>query len=72
MKKAAESAVKHKIQDFLYENVTAKWQKTEHNGDIWKNIQKIIQATALHCAKAYRVNSYTLSQVFLSAITAFK
>jgi len=34
MKKAAESVVKHKIQDFLYENITAKWQKTEHNGDI--------------------------------------
>ena len=44
----------HKIQGFLFDNVITKWQKTEHNGDILKNIQKMQQATALPCAKAYR------------------
>jgi len=29
-----KSVVKHKIQDFLFASVIAKWQKTEHNGDI--------------------------------------
>jgi hypothetical protein len=70
MKKAAESVVKHKIQDFLYENVTAKWQKT----------MGIFETTSRKCYKQQHYtalrhienNSYTLLQAFLSAITAFK
>ena len=59
------SATLQKLPDFLFEKIITKRQKSKQNGDIWKNIGKMLRAIALHCcANKHPFSTFCLCILF--------